>query len=308
MEEYQYTQPEQQETPKKQPQAGRGRFLRVWGPVLIKLAIVYLVSVIFTAILMGRYLGENVPLDTQSVAEYMAVEENYYAIQNEVLNDAVQYTTLVEGFAALITIPILAFMFYRDRVREKLAGYAETKRAPFWTYIGAILLGAALCLGINNLMYIGNLASVSSSYEATMEALYTPSLGIQIICLGILIPVCEELVFRGLMFKRLREYGSFKIAMIYSAIVFSFMHFNIVQTIYAFFMAVVFAFLYERYNSVKAPILAHVSANITAVLVTNYNAMEWLMADPMRVGIATVGCAAVASSMYVFVQRMDESM
>ena len=297
-----------QNIPKKPVEKPRRRFLYIWGPFLLKLLIVYVVSCIFIAVLMGQYFESTIGLDTMVIGEYMSVEENYYNVLNEVMNRAVPYTTSMEGLAALITIPIMLFFFYRDRSREKAKGIAEAKKAPLWTYIAVVLMAVALCLGINNILFISNLASLSSAYEQTMEALYTPSLGIQILCLGILVPVCEELVFRGLMYKRLREYAGFVGAMLYSAVVFSFMHMNIVQAVYAFFMAVVFAFVYEKYGSVKAPVLSHIAANITAILATNYNAFEWIMADKMRSGLLTVACAAIAASMYVFIQIMEDEI
>ena len=303
-----YQQYYHQNIQKKPAGKPRGRFLRIWGPFLLKLLIVYAVSSIFIAVLMGQYFESTIGLDTQVIAEFMAVEENYYDVLNEVMNRATPYTTIMEGLAALITIPVMLFFFFRDRARDKINGVKEAKKAPLWTYIAVVLMSVALCMGINNLLYISNLISLSSAYEQTMEALYSPSLGVQILCLGILIPVCEELVFRGLMYKRLREYSGFVVAMLYTAAVFSFMHINVVQAVYAFVMAVVFAFIYEKYGSVKAPIVAHISANIAAVLATHYELFNWIMADKMRSGGLTVLCAAIAASMYVFIQRMEDEI
>lgn len=297
-----------QKIPQKPAGKPKRKFLRIWGPFLLKLLIVYVVSCAFIAVLMGQYFGETIGLDTQVIAEYMAVEDNYYNVLNEVMNRAVPYTTIMEGLAALITIPILIFMFLRDRARDRINGIVEGKKMPIWTYIAIILMSVALCMGINNLLFISNLASLSSAYEQTMEALYSPSLGVQIICLGVLVPICEEMVFRGLMYKRLREYAGFVGAMLYSAIVFSFMHINIVQAVYAFIMAIVFAFVYEKYGSVKAPVLAHVSANIAAVLATHFEMFDWIMKDQLKSGIFTVACAAIAASMYVFIQRMEDEI
>jgi len=298
----------QQHNPQKPTERPRRRFLRIWGPFLLKLLIVYVVSCIFIAVLMGQYLESTIGLDSMAVAEYMSVEENYYNVYNEVMNMAAPYTTIMEGLAALITIPALIYMFYKDRMRDKMNGVGAVKKLPLWSYAAVVVMAVALCLGINNLLFISNLASLSSAYEETMEALYSPSLGVQIVCLGILIPVCEEMVFRGLMYKRLREYSGFIVSMLYSATVFSFMHINIVQVIYAFGMAVVFAFVYEKYGSVKAPVIAHISVNVTAVLATYFEMFEWVMADQMRSGIFTVACAAIASTMYVFIQRMEDEI
>ena len=303
-----YQQYHQQNNPQKPAERPGRKFLRIWGPFLLKLLIVYIVSCAFMAVLMGQYFIETIGPDTMAINEYMSVEENYYTVFNEVMNRAVPYTTVMEGLAAFITIPILIYMFYKDRIRDKMKGAGEVKKFPLWSYIAVIVMSIALCLGINNLLFISNLASLSSAYEETMEALYSPSLGVQIVCLGILIPVCEEMVFRGLMYKRLREYSGFVVSMLYSAVVFSFMHINIVQAVYAFVMAVVFAFVYEKYGSVKAPVIAHISINITAVLATHFEMFEWIMADQMRSGVFTVACAAIAATMYVFIQRMEDEM
>lgn len=295
-----------QQIPQRPVERGGRRFLRIFGPLLVKMLIVYIVSIIFMTALMGRYFAENVGMDSQMIMEYMSVEENYYRVQNDVLAEAVPYTTIMEGIAALLTLPILFYMFFKDRMKEKMMGNAGMKKAALWKYPAIIILSTALCIGINNLLFISNLASLSEQYTETMEVLYSPSLGVQIICLGILTPLCEEMVFRGLMYKRLREYSGYVYAMLMTAFVFSFSHMNIVQTVYAFFMAVVFAFLYEKYGSVKAPVISHVTANTIAIFATEYSLFDWIMADQMRAMILTVVCAAVASTMYVFIQRMDE--
>ena len=301
-----YQQYYQQNAPKQPVEKPKRRFLYIWGPLLLKLLIVYVVSCIFIAVLMGQYFESSIGLDTQKIAEYMAVEDNYYDVLDKVMTQAAPYTTIMEGLAALITLPILFLMFFKDKARDKINEAAQARKAPLWSYVAVILMSVALCLGINNLFFISNLASLSSAYEETMAALYSPSMGVQIVCLGILVPVCEEMVFRGLMYKRLRKYSGFVVSMLYSALVFSFMHVNVVQAIYAFFMAIVFAFVYEKYGSVKAPVIAHVSANVAAVLATNYNLFDWVMEDPMRSGIITVMCAFISACMYVFIQRMEE--
>jgi len=306
-EQHNYEQYYQNQAPSQKP-TGRPKrtFLRIWGPLLLKLLIVYVISVIFAAVLMGQYFQTTIGLDAEAIRKFMAVEENYNKVYYEMMEQSIQYTTIMEGLAALITIPILVFMFHKDRIREKAAGIIQMKKQPAWRYIAVILMSAALCMGINNLFFISNLVSLSTAYEETMAALYTPSLAVQIICLGILVPVCEELVFRGLMYKRLREYTGFISAMIYTAFVFAFAHINLVQAVYAFAMALVFAFLYEKYGSVKAPIIAHITANIFSVLATHFKTFDWIMADSMRGGVITVACATIAASMYVFIQRMDD--
>ena len=66
-----------------------------------------------------------------------------------------------------------------------------------------------------------------------------------------------------------------------------------------------FCYVYEKYGSVKAPILAHITANILSVVGTQFQWFDWLFEDPMRVGISTVLCAFIASSIYVMIQRLN---
>ena len=39
---------------------------------------------------------------------------------------------------------------------------------------------------------------------------------------------------------------------------------------------------------------------------TKFELLDWLIEDHMRIGIVTVACAFVASTMFVLVQRIDE--
>ena len=56
----------------------------------------------------------------------------------------------------------------------------------------------------------------------------------------------------------------------------------------------------------KAPITAHIAANFISVLGTYYQWFEWMMEEPMRIGVITVASAAVASTMFVLIQRIEE--
>ena len=66
------------------------------------------------------------------------------------------------------------------------------------------------------------------------------------------------------------------------------------------------AYVYEKYGSLKAPVAAHMSMNLLSVLATRYGLYNWMLKDNIRIGIITVVCAAVASTMFVIIQRIEE--
>lgn len=291
--------------PTERPQR---RFWHLWGPLIIKLGITYLVSIAFTLVLFVLYFKSKGIVTMEAVQAYMSSQSAAQSTYMAMLNESTKYLVLVDGIATAVTIPIMFFMFHRDRVKEKTMGVVQPEKAKAWKYFAVIGIAVALCVGLNCLIIMSGLSPRDEAYQETMTVMYSAPMLVQVICLGILAPVCEELVFRGLMFKRLRAQTGFLLAAIYSTTIFAVIHGNMVQIIYAFVMGMVFAYVYEKYGSVKAPILAHIGANMVSLVCTELDSFGWMLEDPIRIKVVTIVCAAIASSMYVFIQRIDEKI
>ena len=83
--------------------------------------------------------------------------------------------------------------------------------------------------------------------------------------LGILVfPVLEELVFRGVLFRGLLDRSNFILAAVVSGLLFGLIHGIPLQMIDASIGGMLFAWLYHRYRSLWAPIIAHVINNFMA--------------------------------------------
>lgn len=290
------------QVPPMTPENYGKRIWHLWGPIVIKWAIAISVSMISSGIFTMMYMVAHQDMSMAA----MQSEEQMMNLYDSIMEQFVGFSTAIEGVAAFVTIPVMLVLFHKDRVRERMTGFIPNKKAPLWKYAAGLLMALAMSLGLNNLIIIGNLSDISDSYQATMEAFYASSLPVQIIVLGILMPMSEELVFRGLLFKRLRERGTYLQSALYSALVFGFMHMNLVQMIYGFVLGMMLAYFYEKYGSVKAPIAAHIAMNLLSVFATKFELLDWLIEDHMRIGLVTVACAFVASTMFVLVQRIDE--
>lgn len=83
----------------------------------------------------------------------------------------------------------------------------------------------------------------------------------RILCYEIVAPISEELVFRQVIYKRLRGISPVWVAVMISALLFGFYHGNLVQGIYAFIMGCLLALVYEWTESFVAPVLFHMIAN-----------------------------------------------
>ena len=62
--------------------------------------------------------------------------------------------------------------------------------------------------------------------------------------------------------------------------------------------------LYEKYGSLKAPILFHVCANLVSVIATEADIFTWIFQSYIRVVVTTVACAACGAASYVKIRNV----
>lgn len=165
------------------------------------------------------------------------------------------------GMAALMASACLGTIYIQ-------AKNAVPQRSSFSTKGGlwSGLTGIGSCFFVNNM--ISWIGLTSEAYEKASARLYQPPFGIQVVAIGFLIPVAEELIFRGLGYFRMRWKLSFWGAALISSLYFGWYHGNIVQGVYAFCLGLLLAGVYEAYHSLLAPVCLHVAANLSSLLFT----------------------------------------
>ena len=129
-------------------------------------------------------------------------------------------------------------------------------------------ISASMSIALNNIICMSPLVTMSEAYEQANEAFYGSTIGIELLGVGLITPFLEELLHRGVVYKRLRNKISVRGAIFVSAFIFASLHFNIVQFTYAFLLGIVLAIFMEKTNRLYAPVLAHVVANTIAVFRT----------------------------------------
>jgi len=261
--------------------------------------VAFVVEMVVTMLYCMQHLPEFVTNATLTQEEIMAKA-------TELTYGVLQYMTEIAALSALVTLPFLIIMFKNDKRKEQQAGIVQNKKAPLSQYVLIAGISIPFALALNNILLLSNLAEYSIAYQETSEALYSSPFPIQILCLGIIIPIMEEFIFRGLVFKRMRRYRTATHAIISSAIFFGLYHGNLVQTIYATLSGVLLAYLYEKYGSLKAPILAHILMNTVACLLTEADVFTWMFSKSIRLAVITIGCAALASTVFLSIRKIDE--
>ena len=83
---------------------------------------------------------------------------------------------------------------------------------------------------------------------------------------GILSPIVEEMLFRGIMLNKIRMYGA-KVAIITTAILFGLFHANFSQFFYAVALGLVFAYVTLKTGTIKYSIILHIAVNMVGSVI-----------------------------------------
>lgn len=168
------------------------------------------------------------------------------------------------GLCALAAQPLLILLYIREQRRRGIApglpAHAGRMVPP------VLVLGAAVCLAVNNLLILSGIPQIFTGYEEVAQTLYSPPLIQQLLFIGLVIPLTEELIFRGQLFALLRDRLPWLAAALISALLFGVFHGNVTQGIYGFLLGIILAWLYEVSGSLLLPYLFHAAANMMSTV------------------------------------------
>lgn len=251
------------------------------------------------------------------VGIYYVVSSVVYFMLELMLGMAQETYMLRQMFCAAATIPFV-YSFYRqdkniaDTVYGKQKIFRDGEKAACCgVLIKNILLStaaaAALGIAVNNLIAMTPLIQVSQGFETANEAFFAGGVIGELLGSCLVIPIAEELLYRGVVYRRLKILFGAAPAIFMSAVIFGLMHFNLVQFLYAGILGVLLAYLLERIGFLYAPILGHIAANVAAVVrqETGWLAFSY---EPDALGIGfTAGLLAVAGLLIWLVGRESKA-
>ena len=127
------------------------------------------------------------------------------------------------------------------------------------------------------------------------------SLILQVLCMVILAPLFEELVFRRTLIDRMRPYGE-KLAVVTTAAMFALFHGNLSQMFYAFTLGLVFGYVYVRTGKLRYTVGLHMLINllggVVGPLLTDWAGDALDLEDVSRLAEAELTPGALALGAY----------
>ena len=209
---------------------------------------------------------------------------------------------LCQIIATLCTLPVVYFNLYR--VDQKLHGY---EKPHFYPYHIWMVMGIMLCMSfsLNNILCMSPLARISTGYAQVSRQFYGSTLALDLAGSVFLTPVLEELIYRGVIYRRLREQLSVRASVVLSALIFALFHFNWVQFIYAFFMGMILAYVLECSHSVVYSILGHMLANLLGVLRTELGILGDTLDGSVSAWLITFGVLLIGIAFLISYRKRE---
>ncbi len=280
-------------------------FWSLTAPILIYIGVRLVVEIICILVislpdLMNVYEQILTQQKTQSVEQ---ITQQYWTLMEPAMNQVFRYSTEIAGVAALVTIPVNAVFFSQDRKLEKAFGVEVPEKAPFRKYWTVVVFGLAVSIAATCFSAMVELAFYSGQSQSSTLLIYTPPFAVQLLVLGIVVPVAEELMFRGVLFRRFLERRSFWYAALWSSLFFVLMHQDGAQMVYALLLGLFLCYVYQKFGSLKAPVILHIIANCSSLIYTETGVFRWIGRVPIRMAGAVIIGAFICSVMYVQIQR-----
>ncbi|OQB23737.1 MAG: CAAX amino terminal protease self- immunity [Firmicutes bacterium ADurb.Bin182] len=205
---------------------------------------------------------------------------------------------LVSGLMTVLTLVLVFRSRKKSFLRE--TGFSKVRLVSLWPLIP---LGLALNIMISSAIELLPIPQeVLESYERMAGLVTGGSIIVQVINAAIVTPAVEEIIFRGLIFTRLKKGMPAVIAVLISAAVFGLMHGHVVWMSYGFIIGLLLVLVFLKYRSLAAPILLHISFNASSFLLERLN-----IEGELIYAILLALSAALAISIFVFIMTVKPS-
>lgn len=186
------------------------------------------------------------------------------------------YVTLIGD----LTAAMILYLFYRKDQMHRKEGFSGTGKAFVWAppviWFSVIILAIATGQFLNDLINGLHLNDLFTGYsEVSEQAFSGQPVGLMILVVGIIGPICEELMFRGIVFHRLKDWVKPQVAIAISALLFGIYHGNVVQFFYATCMGVMLAVIYDKTGTLWISIVAHIAANLWSLFGSSFWSSLW---------------------------------
>lgn len=231
-------------------------FYLVVGQIVVSLAV----QVVMGAIASNEAAAKGISIATREDA--VAVGMEYYN-QHMGIDLAVRALFLIVAF--LIFFVIRKKNYFKEISFEKVSGKK---------LVAALIGSLFVIFFLNGMLTLLTPKDQAQAFNEASSVLYTYPLWQAILANCLLVPIIEEIVFRGLMFSRLQKAMPNVAVALTTSLIFGVIHGQLVWMIFTFAMGLFLSFVRIKTGSILPTILIHVITNTYATLLS-YKVFEY---------------------------------
>ena len=237
-----------------------GQFLKCLLPMLILLFVQILASGVVTTFTVFMFIVTTGTTDVSIAMEYamgLLSDTNF-----------VLYILLIYEAVSFIIFALIYFVGLKRKFNT-ISGHFTLKTVPIILVFFTALELIISCL----LILVENIApDIMTDYANLIESSGLADLSVLSTILTLVCaPIVEELAMRGVtMTWAMKLFNNkFWLANILQALLFGILHMNLVQGIYAFVLGLLLGYVCNKYKSLWASIIAHLTFNFAGTYITS---------------------------------------
>lgn len=230
------------------------KYLKMSAFILLYL-FVYLILQAYLSVAAGLFLS------------LMELIQNPFVNPSSITEPLLKGTIIIVIAAALISFIIYWFVLWLRK--ESIFRFCNFSKIGIRNIVLVSLLGVALVFPVSYVVELLRIDQLSKSTEEAFNFLFKENnVLILLLGVGIIGPIIEEIIFRGLILNELKRNINIVAAVFIQALLFGAYHLNLSQAIYAFPLGLILGLVYVKTRSIWGSILIHIFFNSTSVILS----------------------------------------
>ena len=177
-------------------------------------------------------------------------------------------------FGVLVSDIVCGFIFYytikkENRIENEVKEINNKPQITYALIIKILLISLIFeIIGgeiVKGFQYVSGI-DLTGDYAKMMDAIIPSKTILSIVCITLIGPIVEELLFRGIVYKRASRIMPIHKANLFQAILFGGTHFNLAQLIDATAFGYIAGLMYSKYDTCLVSILFHIFANVWSMV------------------------------------------
>jgi len=227
------------------------------GKALVYFGVYFLTQVLVSGV-YSTVLSTKMTMEMMASGEELDVMAMTEALMEEVMGRAMEMTFV----AGLVTLVIFGLVFLIRK--KKFTKEVCLRKIPVKGILPIAIMAACFNVITSVIIsyvpwpqewmdsYIANSSAIDGSLMAWLTAV-------------LMAPVLEEIVFRGLVYTRLKKGLPVIVAAIVTSLAFGIAHGTMIWAIYTFVFSMVLIWVFEKFQSLAACIVLHTAYNLSGM-------------------------------------------